>query len=305
MTEYWTAEARGDLEHLIELALAEDRVDLDRATIGVLAEASARVRGRITAVEDGVFCGGFAGRRVFERLDPAALVEHVEEGTICSAGDEVFSVVASAAVVLGGERTALNFMSHLSGIASTVRRWQADAGSVSILDTRKTLPGWRRLQKLAVRAGGGTNHRADLAEFPMLKENHRDLFRKAFLDPRATAEEEIGAMLTRLRDSGWSGAVQVEVEDFDSFVACLQHGVDFILIDNQAPSEIRAWLDRVESSFPELGDRSTFGDRLEASGGIDDRTLSEYAASGVGRISLGALTHSVRAFDLSLHVEWE
>lgn len=305
MTDIWTEADLVDLDRLIDVALIEDRVDEDEATLALFGDEERRVTATITAGDTGVFCGGPAARRVFTRLDPAASIDHFDEGAPVAPRDIVFTVTADALAVLGGERTALNFMSHLSGVATTVHRWQRMAGSVKVLDTRKTLPGWRRVQKAAVRVGGGTNHRADLAEFPMFKENHRDLFRKAVLPSGGTAEDEIAALLERLRARGWSGPVQIEVEDYESFRACLRHRVDWILIDNRTPETITAWIERVEAELPDLGGRAAFGPRLEASGGIDADTLSAYAASGVGRISLGALTHSVRAFDFSLHVDWE
>ena len=209
---------------------------------------------------------------------------------------EVVCFTAGVWAVLGGERTLLNAMSHLSGIATQVGRMTQGASGVEVLDTRKTLPGWRELQKYAVWAGGGTNHRQHLAEFPMVKDNHRQLLRD--LQPME-GREQVRWIVERLREAQAPEPIELQVEDFESFMACIEADVDLVLVDNQSPETIGEWLRKAEECRPR-----PWRSRIEASGGITETTLPQYRASGVERVSLGALTHSVRALDLSLHLEW-
>ena len=157
---------------------------------------------------------------------------------------------------------------------------------------RKTFPGARLFQRRAVAAGGGTNHRFDLAEFPLVKENHRSLFGSG-------SSSEIGEITRRLQEAAPEVPVQIEVEDEESFRAALVAGAERILIDNQTPETMARWIESAEADGLPLRREG-----LEASGGITGETIADYAASGVGRVSLGALTHSWKSLDFSLHVEW-
>ncbi|MGE3165051.1 MAG: carboxylating nicotinate-nucleotide diphosphorylase [Planctomycetota bacterium] len=300
LERFWSRpESHAALRRWLTAGLEEDRVDQDLATRALLDDAPGQVVADVTAQAPGVSCGARAAIECFRALDAQLEVEqYVADGTEVLVGAEVLRVRGSAAAILGAERTALNLWSHLSGIATQTRNWSRLCPEVTILDTRKTLPGIRIFQKHAVRCGGGVNHRFDLGEFPMVKENHRKLFRDRHLTPGASARDEIRAIVERVR-ARTDTRLEVEVEDLESFLSCLEAGVELILLDNQAPTTIAEWIAEARSRGIALA-----GSALEASGGILDRTLSAYARSGVQRISLGALTHSVRAWDLSLHVRW-
>lgn len=286
----------------VRRGLAEDRAQEDVAGQALFEPSAGPVRATITAGAPGVLCGGPAAVSVFRELDPHALAEFRRpEGCAVGTGETVLTVVGAARAILAGERTALNILGHLSGIASQARRYQEAAGPrLRVLDTRKTLPGLRLFQKFAVRCGGATNHRFDLAEFPMAKENHRDLFRARLPGALARAPAaDLPGLIGRLRSAAGLRPVQVEVEDEASFLACLQAGVELVLVDNRTDAELAEWVVRAEQR---LG--PGVGARVEASGGITLERLPALARSGIGRVSVGALTHSAPALDLSLHVAW-
>ncbi len=277
----------------IDAALLEDRAKDDITSRVLLGSDSRLATATVTAGEDGVLCGADPAIEVFRRLDPAVEVSVTHgDGARVSKGEIVLELIGSAVPLLAAERTALNILGHLSGIATTTRRWVDLAGSTQVLDTRKTFPGVRVFQRRAVAAGGGVNHRFDLAEFPLVKENHRFLFGSG-------GAEEVPEIIDRLRAEARGAPIEIEVEDEASFRMAVEAGADRILIDNQSPAEIARWIASAEASGFDV-DRAG----LEASGGITGETVAEYAASGVGRVSIGALTHTVRAFDVSLHVKW-
>lgn len=277
----------------VEAALVEDRAREDVTSRTLLGDREGLAVATTTAEEPGVLCGGSAATAVFRALDPEVEVRAERlDGVRVERGDVVHVVCGCAVSLLAGERTALNILGHLSGIATRTAEWVQRAGDTIVLDTRKTFPGARLFQRRAVVAGGGTNHRFDLAEFPLVKENHRSLY-------GAGGSDDIPAIIDRLREATPEGPIEVEVEDENSFRAALVAGADRILLDNQTPETIAAWIEAAR----EVG-LDPRPDALEASGGITGDTIAAYAASGVGRVSLGALTHSVRALDLSLHVAW-
>ncbi|MEM7263649.1 MAG: carboxylating nicotinate-nucleotide diphosphorylase [Planctomycetota bacterium] len=305
LEEFWSrSDVRRQLDTLIEGALEEDRVSSDGATVIGFGEGLDPARATITAGEPGVICGSEGAVRVFRAIDPnIRVIDRRRDGEAVQAEDVVLVIEGTIRALLGAERSALNWLGYLSGIASRTADWVARAPGVAILDTRKTLPGWRDFSKHAVRAGGGTNHRRDLEEFPMFKENHRDLFRKGRMPAGATPDEEMKALVAAHRNSPFADRpLEIEVEDYESFRACLESGVDWILIDNQTPDEIRRWIERGEREIENLP--ADWKHRLEASGGVTGETVASYAEVGVGRISIGSLTHSVPSLDLSLHVEW-
>ena len=294
-SDFWTRPAvERATEAWIDAALAEDRADDDVTSRVLLGEKSHRAIATVTAGESGVLCGAEPAAAVFRRLDPEVeILVAPADGTRVEQGAVVFEVAGSAVPLLAAERTALNILGHLSGIATTTRKWVDLAGDTKILDTRKTFPGARLFQRRAVAAGGGTNHRFDLAEFPLVKENHRTLFGDG-------GAEEVVEIIARYRAGAPGLPVEIEVEDEASFRAAVEAGAERILIDNQTPEVIARWIAGAEHAGLTV-DRSG----LEASGGITGETVAAYAASGVGRVSIGALTHTVRALDLSLHVRWE
>jgi nicotinate-nucleotide pyrophosphorylase (carboxylating) len=270
------------LEQLVMRALAEDVGEADVTSQATVPEGT-RAVATITQKAPGVVFGLDAAEATFMALDPDVTLERLgPEGEWTEAPAPVLRVTGDARALLAAERTALNFLAHLSGIATlTARCMQAVEGTqAAILDTRKTTPGLRALEKAAVAAGGGTNHRAGLYDMVLVKENH------AALAGGITAAVE---------------AVKATHADFELEVECrtpaevdeaLAAGAERLLLDNMSPDELRAVVAQV-------GGRAT----LEASGGIAMETLRSYAETGVDWISVGALTHSAPALDLSLTLE--
>jgi nicotinate-nucleotide pyrophosphorylase (carboxylating) len=267
---------------LIDLALAEDIGRGDITTLATVA-AEATATAEIVQKAPGVVCGLPVVALVFAALDPQVTVTPlVDEGS----PDERRAVVrlaGPARSILSGERTALNFLQRLSGIATASHRAAAlVAGTgATVLDTRKTTPGHRVLEKYAVRAGGCRNHRAGLDDGILIKENH---IRAAGGIARAVERCRQGVpLLTK---------IEVEVTDFDELRQAIDAGADCILLDNMSPEQMR-----------QAAEVTAGRAQLEASGGITSENLIEVASSGVDFISSGALTHSVKALDISLLIE--
>jgi nicotinate-nucleotide pyrophosphorylase (carboxylating) len=272
-----TAEA---IDRVVRGALAEDVGDGDRTTEGVVP-AGSRARARLQLEEPGVVCGLPAAAAVFEVLDPLVRVEPLlDEGArVAETPAPVAHLEGSARAVLTGERTALNLLGRLCGIATLTRAYvDAVAGTgVTILDTRKTTPGLRALEKYAVRCGGGTNHRAGLDDAILVKENHLRL------------AGGIAPAVAALRNGR---PIEVEAETLAEVEEALEAGVDRILLDNMSPA-------RVVQAVELVAGRA----RLEASGGITLETVRAYAETGVDFVSVGALTHSARSLHVSLELE--
>jgi nicotinate-nucleotide pyrophosphorylase (carboxylating) len=267
---------------LIDRALAEDLGSGDLTTQAVVAQDS-RARGRIDQKAPGVPAGLRVAEKVFERVDPELRWHaHAVEGEWRESG-LIAEVAGRAASILAAERVALNFLGRLSGIATdTARHVRAvDGTGVRILDTRKTTPGLRALEKEAVRAGGGTSHRAGLFDAILVKENH------------AVMAGGVGEAAHRAMEAAPDGvSVEVECATLEEVVAALEAGVPRLLLDNMAPAEL---VEAVRLA----GDRA----ELEASGGITLETIRAVAETGVDYISVGALTHSAPALDVSLLLE--
>jgi nicotinate-nucleotide pyrophosphorylase (carboxylating) len=273
-----TAEA---VEAVVAAALREDVGDGDLTTEGAVP-AAARCRADLLVEEPGVVCGLGVAARVFQLLDPEVVVDPVvEDGARTEGPTRVARVEGPARAILTGERTALNLFGRLCGVATLTARYvDLVAGTgVAILDTRKTTPGLRALERYAVRCGGGRNHRAGLYDRVLLKENHLRL------------AGGIGAAVAALGDHG-GVPVEVEAETLEQVVEALAAGVDWILLDNMNPAEVARAVDVVGGRVP-----------LEASGGISLGTVRAYAETGVDAISVGALTHSARSLAVSLEVE--
>jgi nicotinate-nucleotide pyrophosphorylase (carboxylating) len=274
-----------DVSELIDRALAEDVGDGD-VTTEATVDPDARARATITQKAPGVISGLDVAEAVFRRLDPDAVVERLgPEGEWRDAGAPVLRVEGSARALLTGERTALNFLGRLSGVATAtarVVRAVTDAGGVAkILDTRKTTPGLRRLEKRAVAHGGGVNHRAGLYDFILIKENH------------SAAAGGVGEAVRRARERRPDLPLAVEVRDAAEIDDAVAAGAPRLLLDNMSPDEIRAAVAQVAGRA-----------ELEASGGIDDRTVLVYATiEGLHYVSMGALTHSAPGLDLSMALE--
>ena len=274
-----------DTLELIDRALAEDVGDGDATTEATVA-AGARARATITQKAPGVISGLPVAEAVFRRLDPDAEIERLgPEGTWRDAGAPVLRVDGSARALLTGERTALNFLGRLSGIATATARVvnavEQAGGRAKILDTRKTTPGLRRLEKQAVADGGGVNHRAGLYDAILIKENH------------AAAAGGGGEAVRRARDARPDLPLAVEVRGAEEIDEALAAGAPRLLLDNMSPDQIRAAVAQVDGRA-----------ELEASGGVDARTVLVYATiEGLHYVSMGALTHSAPGLDLSLALE--
>ena len=272
----------------IEIALAED-VGAGDLTSDNFVPAELRARGRIVARETAVIAGTATAAEVFRRVDNSLAIEILkQDGADVSPGDVIVEVTGRARSILTAERTALNFLQRLSGIATLTRQFvDAVHGSgAEILDTRKTTPGLRALEKSAVAAGGGSNHRLGLFDMVLIKDNHL---------AAAADTEALRELLERFRGEHAPVRIEIEADTLEQVRAFLAlPGVDVILLDNMNTATLR---DAVEM-------RADSSVKLEASGGVSLETVAEIAATGVDYISVGALTHSARAVDLSLELDY-
>jgi len=268
------------LEPVVRAALAEDVGSGDRTTEG-LVPADARCKAELLLEEPGVVCGVAAARAVFQALDPGVRVEVVlaDGSPITDVPALVATIEGPARAILTGERTALNIFGRLCGIATLTARYVnlLEGTGTSILDTRKTTPGMRALERYAVRCGGGTNHRFGLHDAILVKENHLRI------------AGGIAPAVAALRNGR---PIEIEAETLDDVAEALEAGVERILLDNMTPEQVRTAVELVDGRT-----------ELEASGGISLATVRAYADAGVDFISVGALTHSARSLDVSLEVE--
>ena len=272
---------RTELDRVVATALAEDVGEGDLTTDGVVP-AAARCRAELLVKEPGVLCGVTAAARVFQTLDPAVAVEPlVEEGARLDGPAAVARLEGPARAVLTGERTALNLLGRLSGIATLTSRYVGTVAGTraKILDTRKTTPGLRALERYAVRCGGGRNHRFGLHDAILLKENHLRI------------AGGIRAATAALGDRNGT-FLEVEAETLDEVREAIEAGVDRILLDNMSVQDVRRAVELAAGRVP-----------LEASGGITLDNVRAYAETGVDFVSVGALTHGARSLDVSLEVE--
>jgi nicotinate-nucleotide pyrophosphorylase (carboxylating) len=272
-----------ELDALVRRALEED-VGAGDVTTSATVDPSARARALITQKQPGVIFGVQAAELTFTQLDPHARVERRAEEGVWRAGGPVASIEANARALLTGERTALNFLAHLSGIATLTARAvrEVQGTGACVLDTRKTTPGMRRLEKQAVAAGGASNHRAGLYDAILIKENH------------IAAAGGIEAAIERARAAApeLGGTLEIEVRDLEEIDRALAAGAPRLLLDNMDVHQTRAAVEHVAGRA-----------QLEASGGVTLERLRELADTGIEWISIGALTHSAPALDLSLTME--
>jgi len=276
-----TADVGSELDDLVKRALAEDIGSGDVTTRAVVP-AGTRARATISQKEPGVIFGLEAAEAAFRALDEGVTLERLAAEGEWRADGPVLAIEGEAEAILGAERTALNLLGRLSGVATlTARCVAAVAGTgTQILDTRKTTPGLRALEKAAVRAGGGVNHRAGLYDALLIKENH------------AALAGGVGEAVRRARAAAPDLPLEVECRDAAEIEAALAAGARRLLLDNMDPARLRGAVELVAGRA-----------ELEASGGMTLETLAAHAATGVGFISVGALTHSARTLDLSLTLE--
>ena len=274
------------VRRIVEAAVAEDLGGGDLTTDALMHPAS-RIRAVVEARAAGVICGGQIARTVFEVIDPDVLTRlPVTDGSRVERGGVVLDLEGSSASILGGERTALNFLQHLSGIATLTARYVAaiEGTGAVIVDTRKTLPGLSALQKYAVASGGARNHRTSAGDGILIKDNHISVLR--------AGGEALIDIVARARSAGrHSVRVEVEVEDLDQLREALEGAADVVMLDNMDIETMREAVAMAAGSVV-----------LEASGGVDLESVRDMAETGVDFISVGALTHSAPALDMSLRV---
>lgn len=272
---------QAELEKIVRAALDEDSAFNDITTIATVV-SDRRARATLVARSAGTIAGVALALEAFRQLDPKGTlrVEH-EDGSRVAKGDPVVFVTGHARGLLGAERVALNFMQRLSGIATLTSKFvDAVKGTKArILDTRKTTPGWRVLEKYAVRAGGGMNHRMDLADKVLIKDNHL-----------AACEGDVALAVRRVKDMAPEGTpIEVECENADQVRRAIDAGAHIVLLDNMALDELRECVAIADGRA-----------KTEASGGVNLSTIRGIAETGVDWISVGALTHSPPALDLAL-----
>ena len=269
-------------DHLIDLALDED-AGLGDVTSRAIFPANHTSRAFIEAKQDLVVCGLAVAARVFARVDPALKVTlAARDGDRVKKGGVVLRIVGPTAALLTAERTALNFIQRLSGVATLSRKYAAavDGTGTRVVDTRKTTPGWRALEKYAVRCGGCVNHRSSLGEHVLIKDNHiaaAGSLTKAVKLCRAAAPH--------------SAKIEVEATTLAEVKEAVRAGAEVILLDNMSPALVRSAVAIIAGAAV-----------VEVSGGVRYETLRDYALPGVDVISVGALTHSAPAADLSLTI---
>ncbi len=273
---------------LIRLAAREDLGTGDVTSEGLIAK-SARARARVVARKAGVVAGLALLKPILREFHCRARVTlKTRDGAPVRRGQTLAVIEGPARGILAAERTLLNFLQRLSGVATLTRAFvnETRGTKAKIYDTRKTTPGWRRLEKAAVRAGGGTNHRIGLYDQALVKDNHLAAMR--------ARDESLSAGLARLRRMRPGLFIMVEAEDFPGVREAVEAGADAVLLDNMTPAEMRRMVRLVRSM---KGGRKV---RLEASGGVTLATVRAVARTGVDRISVGALTHSAPALDIAL-----
>ena len=271
-----------ELRDLVRSALDEDSAFDDLTTVATV-RSDRHARGRVVARRAGVLAGVPLAVEAFRQLDPKITIRvDLEDGAQLGEGATVLFLSGHARAILSAERVALNFLQRLSGIASLTRRYvDAVAGTPSrIYDTRKTTPGWRKLERYAVRAGGGVNHRFDLASAVLIKDNHL-----------AALDGDVALAVRRARELSPAGTpVEVECDRREQVEAAISARADIVLLDNMPAEQLAACVSLAHAA----------GIVTEASGGVSLHTVREIAATGVDRISVGALTHSSPALDLAL-----
>ena len=272
------------INNLIELAFAEDIGDGDHTTLCSIP-ADAVGRANLIIKESGILAGVEVGVDVFHKLDPKLIVDvFIKDGAKVKPGDIVFTVEGKVQSILQAERIVLNIMQRMSGIATTTNKYVAliEGTNAKVLDTRKTTPGMRMLEKQAVKIGGGVNHRIGLFDMILLKDNHVDF--------AGGIEKAIVGAKAYLKENNKQLKIEIEVRNNIELNEVLQlGGIDRVMLDNFTPKETAEAVEMVNGRV-----------ELESSGGITIDTIRDYAETGVDYISVGALTHSVKGLDMSL-----
>ena len=270
-------------DKLIDLSFAEDIGDGDHTTLCCIPE-DAMGKSQLLIKEEGILAGVEVAKRVFARFDPTMRVEVLmEDGTHVKKGDVAMIVTGKVRSLLQTERLMLNIMQRMSGIATMTQRYvkRLEGTGTHVLDTRKTTPGMRVLEKQAVKIGGGMNHRIGLFDMILLKDNH--------IDFAGGIENAIDRCHAYLKEKGLDLKIEIEVRDFDELRQVLDHGgIDRVMLDNFTVADTKKAVDLIAHRY-----------EVESSGGITFDTIRDYAEQGVDFVSVGALTHSVKGLDMS------
>ncbi|MCD6661063.1 MAG: carboxylating nicotinate-nucleotide diphosphorylase [Lentimicrobium sp.] len=272
------------IEEIIEKALSEDIGSGDHTSLSTIP-SSARGKARLIVKEDGVLSGMEIAAMVFRKVDPEIVFSPIlTDGDIIKKGDIAFTAEGHSASILQAERLVLNFMQRMSGIATSTARYTKELAGLEckVLDTRKTTPLLRELEKMAVRHGGGFNHRFGLYDMIMIKDNHVDF--------AGGIVQAIDAANHYINKRGLNLKIEIEVRNFNELDQVLEHGgIDRIMLDNFTPADLKLAVEKINKQF-----------ETEASGGITLESIRKYAETGVDFISVGALTHHIKSLDLSL-----
>ncbi len=297
----WASEVVDAAKHLLQLARAEDLSDGIDWTTAVTVDPQRRGEATVVARHQGVLAGIEIGALVLEAFKADAQFHPLaKDGDQLSVGQPVAQLLGRAADLLTAERTILNFLGRLSGIATATSRYVGaiEGTAAEVFDTRKTTPGWRLLEKYAVACGGGRNHRLGLSEAVLIKDNHLALSDQVGLSPAESVQRAQERLQDRLPERADRMVVEVEVDTLDQLGMVLSAAPDIVLLDNMSPQELAeavAMRDSFQQASP-----GTPAPVLEASGGVNLDTIGAIARSGVDRISIGALTHSAACFDFGL-----
>lgn len=269
-----------EIDTIIEAALKEDMPDGDVTSESLVPPESVS-KAILLVKEDGILAGIDVAARVFWKIDPHVVFDkNVEDGSSIRAGDTLARIEGPSISLLNGERTALNFLQRMSGIATLTQKFvkSLEGSQTQILDTRKTTPSLRSLEKYAVKMGGGTNHRLNLSDMVLIKDNHLKIV------------GNISEAVKRARDSvGPDLKIEIETTTLEEVKEAVRSGADMIMLDNMSPKRMREVVEWVDGKVP-----------LEASGNVKLSTIKEIASSGVDFISVGGLTHSYQSLDISM-----
>jgi nicotinate-nucleotide pyrophosphorylase (carboxylating) len=272
------------IDKIIEQALIEDIGDGDHSSMATIPPESTG-KAHLIAKESGILAGVRIAEKVFHTIDPSLIFNPlIKDGSDLNKGDIIFKVEGKSISILSGERLALNFMQRMSGIATITRLLanQIKGTRAKLLDTRKTTPLLRELEKYAVKTGGGENHRMGLYDMIMIKDNH--------IDFAGGIGKAIDATQKYLKEKGKQLKIEIEVRNFNELQEVIDHkGVDRIMLDNFTPQDLKRAVEIIKGKY-----------ETEASGGINLQTIRSFAETGVDYISVGALTHQIKSLDLSL-----
>ena len=298
----WDEPLRADLREILRLAVREDLGEAGDWTTAALVPKDAVGRAAVVAREAGVIAGMSGAKMAAEAVDPRLRwAAKMEDGRTVRRSEQIALIEGPARSLLAAERLVLNLLGRLSGIATLTRKYveAVAATSARIYDTRKTTPGWRRLEKYAVRCGGGWNHRTGLFDAVLIKDNHLAVGAESsraapgrYRPAEAVARARRYVQRHAPQSVQSAMIVEVEVDTLAQLDEVLRAGPDVVLLDNMSPDELRQAVARRDAAYPDV--------QLEASGGVNLHSVGGIAASGVERISVGALTHSVVCLDVAL-----